>query len=347
MFTRPLAVVALAFVGLACGGSSSTTPSQDGGTKNDGTAGDSSSGLTNAQACMDRATAQCALVAQCSIYDLQIRYGTQDACVSGVTQNCINSLEAPSNGNNATLTEACAKAYPTWSCQDFEDNVNPPTACVQKSGTQAAGAACAFPGQCQSAFCAIPPTAACGTCAPLPTAGTSCAELTNCGSGLICDAKSSTCVAYGAMGASCGATAPCGFELSCVGASAKKGTMGTCQAAVLTVGGTCDATQATGPGCATSQGLTCNSMTKQCEKATFSAGGGACGVVDDQDAYCSAGGTCSAAAGMAGTCTAAAATGGSCGGTNGGCVTPERCIGGSGDSGSGGTCQVGSASTCK
>jgi hypothetical protein len=354
MSTRPIAFLALALAGLACGGSSSNNTPGDGGTKSDGSMNkDSSMGPTAMEACMARTTAQCALVAKCSPYDLAIHYGTQDGCVQALTPNCIDSLSAPSSGATPTTAEACAMAYSSWSCEDFENNVNPPAACAQKTGSLASGAACGFPAQCQSGFCAIPPNALCGTCATQPSAGDSCANLTTCGTGLTCDGKSSTCVAYGAMGAQCSADAPCGYLLSCVGANAKMGIMGTCQTAVQMVGAACEPKAATSAACAFALGLTCNSTSKTCQMATFSGSGGACGFVDDQEAYCSLGGVCSAAAGKAGTCTAAAATGGACGGSTGvGCMTPARCIGSSsggdaGDAGVSGTCQLDNASSCK
>jgi hypothetical protein len=388
MLMRPLAVVALAFVGLACGGSSNTTL-EDGGSKEDasskkdashdsgskkdashesGTEEDASEeGASDASeesdsetdasedtteadsstpaACQDRATAECALMNKCRPTGIQTNYGTEAACVKGLEQNCENSLAAPSNGNNATVTEACAKAFPSWSCADFENDVNIPTACQQQMGSLASGSACAFPGQCTSGFCAIPPNTECGVCAALPAAGDSCAKLTTCGPGLNCVAKTQTCVKLAAKGDACGAGAPCGYELSCVGANATKGTQGTCQAAVETVGATCDPTLNKGAGCDLGAGLTCNTTTLKCAKVSVAATGKPCGTVDDQDALCSAGGTCTAATGMAGTCIAPAAEGKTCADVGGtGCVAPQRCIGLEG--GASGTCEFNSAATC-
>lgn len=344
MLMRPLALAALAIVGAACSGSTTTLP-KDGGASD--AVQDSSSPISNTQACMDRATAECALISKCRPSAIQTNYGTVAACVLGVQTNCENALSAPSNGNTATATEACANAYPTWSCADFENNVNIPTACKQQTGTLASTASCAFPGQCESGFCAIPPNTQCGVCADPPMAGASCANLTTCGPGLVCAATTKICTTYVASGGGCGTGAPCGYQLSCVGAVAKTMTQGTCQAAVETVGAACDSTLTTGPGCDLGAGLTCNTTSETCAKASIAATGKPCGTVDDQQALCSAGGACTATSGTAGTCIAAAADGEACdddGGT--GCLSPERCIS-SEDGGASGKCEFASAATCK
>jgi hypothetical protein len=359
MFMRPLVVVALAFAGSACSGTTSTVAPTDGGAKTDGSqdkdsgtkpdaAQDSSSPPTNAEACMDRATAQCALIEKCRPVSIETNYGTLAACVSGLQENCENSLSAKGNGNDAVFTEACAQAIPTWSCEDFANNVNPPTACAQKTGTLKANAACAFPGQCESGFCAISANAQCGTCKDPPAKGDSCADLTTCGTGFVCAAVVQTCTPFVAKGGKCGSGAPCGYELSGVGVDAKAGIQGTCQESVLKEGAACDATLKTGPSCDIGAGLTCNTSSLTCEKASIALTGKPCGKVNDQEALCAAGGTCTAATGMAGTCIAAAKEGEACdenGGT--GCVSPERCVGFSVGGGSSGKCQFASADTCK
>ncbi len=356
MYRRALAVAALAVVGSACSGNTPTVTEtrDDGGADGSSTKADASHdaapSLTNAQACMDRATAQCALIQKCRPVAVETNYGTLAACVSGLQKNCESSLSAKSNGNNATLTEACAKAYPTWKCADFEDNVNTPTACVQKKGTLKSGGSCAFPGQCETGFCAIPPNTQCGVCADPPASGDSCANLTTCGQSLTCAGATETCTTFAANGEACGAGMPCGYQLSCVAANAKKMITGTCQPAVENVGDACDSTQQTGPGCDLAAGLTCNTSSdagETCQKATIAGTGKPCGTVDDQDALCGAGGTCTAAAGMAGTCIAAAAEGETCdeGNSGTGCVAPQRCIG-SEDGSASGTCAYTSADTC-
>jgi hypothetical protein len=338
MVLRTLAVTLLVTAGLACGGSSSGTTS-DAGSK-DSPTGDNTTGPTAAAACMARATAQCTEFAKCEPFLINYRYGTMDACVSGYATNCVNSLAAPSTGATPSTVQACAAAYSMWSCPDFVSNTNPPSACAQKTGSLANGAACGFPAQCSSGYCAITPNALCGTCAPQPTEGQSCAQLSTCGTGLVCYAKSQTCVAYGASGAACDEDTPCGYELSCVGADEKTGIQGKCTADGTTVGATCDPKQKTGPGCAFVLGLACNTETMKCAMTTA---GTTCGLASDLETYCSAGGTCIA---DGGTCTAAAATGGTCDIGGPACVDPEKCIGAA-EGGTSGTCQASNASSCK
>jgi hypothetical protein len=348
MLMRPLAVVALASNSTAEDGGVKTDASQDGPKTTD-----SSSPPSPTQACQDRATAQCALQDKCRPTTIETNYGSEAACVSGVQQNCENSLAAPSNGNTATFVEACAKAFSSWSCDDFENDVNIPTACQQKTGSLESGKGCAFPGQCKTGFCAIPPDAQCGVCADPPKAGASCANLTTCGQGLTCAAKTQTCATFSAKGDACGEGEPCGYQLSCVGANAKDDAdadadagsdTGTCQAAVETVGDTCDPTQNKSAGCDLAAGLTCDATTKKCVKFTFAKGKEACG----NEALCSAGGTCTSKTDDAGTCIPAAAEGEICdeGNSGTGCLNSERCIA-SEDGGASGTCEFANAAKCK
>jgi hypothetical protein len=295
----------------------------------------------------DFAHARCTRLQSCSVTVLAIRYGDEATCEAREKQNSLNALAAPGNGNTPMHTEACAQAVASWSCGDFVDNVSPPLACQQQTGTVSNSQPCGFPGQCQSGFCAIVPGNACGACAAAPTAGASCAQLTTCGPGMLCTTDTQTCVVFGVSGAACGKGAPCGAGLSCVGANANTGVQGKCAASVMASGATCDPTQQTGPGCDRDGGLVCNSQSKQCASLTLSPGGQPCGDVSHQTALCSAGGTCSASSpGSAGTCTAAAADGAPCDLVNGpACEGLARCIVAS-SGGTSGSCHPNDASMC-
>jgi hypothetical protein len=318
--------------------SSSTTSSNDGG---------GGSGLTAAQACADQAAAQCGKLKTCSATDLSIRYGDEATCTARVTQNCTNALSAPSNGNTPTHSEACAQAYSNWACADYLNDINIPAACQQQTGHVAAGGGCAFPGQCQSGFCSIAPGSSCGTCATAPAIGSSCAQVTTCGPGVVCTGDTQTCVDYAMSGGPCGTGHPCGVGLSCIGATSDGGTQGTCQANAVQTGAACDASLKMGPGCNRAQGLACNSMTKTCAAVTTATGGQPCGDVNNQSTPCGTNGVCTGASGTSpGTCTAAADDGAACDTANGpGCLLLSRCIV-SAAGGTSGTCQMQSAANC-
>jgi hypothetical protein len=313
-----------------------------------GTGGDggTDSGPSTMTACTDVAMAECAALESCSSTIMQTKYGSVATCQTRMAESCMTALAAPSTGNSAAQTEACARSSPMWSCSNVLGNVSVSAACAQAMGGLASGASCAFPAQCTTGFCAIPLNTACGTCATPPKVGDSCANVPSCGQGLVCLPGSKVCGTNGAAGATCGAEAPCGAHLSCIGA--KKGGLGTCQASEASMGAACDPTLVTGPGCDYDRGLTCNGMSKTCEPLTISSAGGPCDSDNHQFATCSASGTCSTSeAGAIGTCRAAAQDGQPCSTTAGGpgCLPPARCIVTSG--GVSGTCQQDDSSTCK
>ena len=329
------------FVGMtACGGDPFTAKSTD--------AGADGSTLTDDQACGDNARAHCLRIEACSAEQMTTVYGDEGTCETRLKLLCLNSLAAPSAGNDAQKSEACALAYPSWSCTDYLDVTNPPAACAQAKGGLASGQPCGSPGQCQTGFCAIAPGSACGVCAPVPQPGASCAALTTCGQLLFCDAVSQLCTGFAPSGGACTRTQPCGAGLFCVGSTAT--TSGVCQPAVEQAGASCDPTGKTGAGCDRLAGLTCNSGTSQCATIQFAATGQACGTVSNQVGLCASAGTCMAAAGAdasAGeTCVPTAPDGAACNLVTGPfCRSPARCIT-SGDSGTEGTCQFADPASC-
>jgi hypothetical protein len=339
-----IASAAIGLAAMACSGSTA------GGISGGDVGGSSSGGgLTAQQACQDRAHALCTRYAGCAPERILVLYGDEPTCEARNASNCTNALSAPSTANTPAATEACAQAYAGWSCTDFIDNENLPTACAPRNGSVAGGGACGFNGQCQSGFCAIAPTSLCGTCATPPAAGDSCAQLTSCGPGLVCTTDTMTCVVLAAQGAACGKGAPCGDGLYCVGEQPTKEVQGSCQPAVEQLGGACDPTGQTGPGCDRNQLLTCDVPTKQCATIAVGVGGQPCGTndVNGQTALCSGNGLCiGSSTGTPGTCTAAAADGAACDTQNGpGCQLLARCVVTS-DGETAGTCQL-SSSSCQ
>ena len=341
-----------------------------------GGSGPASGGVSAAQACADNAHQRCTQLETCSPTDTQLRYGSESACETRETNNCVTSLAEPLNGNTPAAVEACAGAYAGWACPDYLNDTNIPRACQQQLGPIINGGSCAIDGQCQSGFCGIVPGAACGTCAAVPKVGASCALLTACSPGLACTTDTFKCVAFGVRGSPCGKGAVCGVELSCVGANLATGVQGTCEQAGEQTGDTCDPTEKTGAGCDRNAGLACNTGVKEepteggptaeggeeggveggaeeagvpsntCQAVVVAAAGQPCGDdVAGQPAYCEAEGACMGASGTTpGTCTAAAADGAPCNLAGGpGCVVPARCIG---NGGTAGTCQYSGAQSC-
>lgn len=298
------------------------------------------SGTSVDQACTDSAAATCTKLATCSPASLQTSYGDQATCESRLRASCTNSLSAPSTGAAPDKTEACAQAYPQWSCTDYLNHNNIPTACAQVTGALGSGSACAFAGQCQTGFCAIVPGSPCGTCAAMPKVGDSCAQLTTCGPSLACTSDNQQCVAYALSGAACGAGQPCGTGLTCV-APGGTGTPGTCQQAGTQIGATCATSTKNGPTCDGALGLFCDPQTQQCVADLYAGSGQPCGYSPDAGNYT----LCTTGACVSSQCIGRAMDNGACvvpdaGGsaTDTGCIPPARCIGG--------TCQTVSATNC-
>ena len=304
------AAVALAFVGLACGGSGSggDAGKEGGGAGSGGTGGTSGhpndggkdakdtggGGPTIASACMTFAMTQCANLESCSKVLIKENYLNLTACVAAQNTLCVNELSAPSTGSTPADKVACAAAINSQSCADFIAEQNIPAACVIKPGTVASGGACAFNAQCSTSFCQGMAKSECGTCAAAPAEGAAC--MGSCGQGLVCDAMSKTCVKVGEAGATCSATAPCAVEagLWCVGADPKTGTTGTCMAGVATVGAACDFGLTKGPACDASKGLTCDATSKVCVAVMFAGPAKPCGLIAGVRGECIDNATCQA-----------------------------------------------------
>jgi hypothetical protein len=300
--------------------------------------------VTADKACGDLAAARCNQMTACSTANARLvrDFGDAATCLAREKLACLNAVAAPSTANSPAGAEACSVAITGQPCTDFLDALTP-QACVY-FGTRAAGAPCAFAGQCQSNYCQIQKGTACGTCQMQPPVGTSCANLVGCGRNLFCDPVVMTCEAFAVSGAPCDRAAPCGAGLSCVGATMTA--MGTCQPAAESVGAPCMPTQRTAPGCDIAKGLTC-SMAMTCAAIAFGGDGASCGVqTDGSFVQCAGGGACYPLGARTGTCRAPAVDGAACDFMNGPpCLAPARCITAGGGATSG-TCQVVTAAMC-
>lgn len=296
-------------------------------------------GTSAKAACTDHAYARCSRLTACSPAAVTTRFGDVKTCEASYSTLCLNTLAAPSTGASAAGNEACTQAISSWACGDYLFNQNIPPACQTAIGHLPAGATCAFPSQCQSGFCAIVPGHACGTCARPPQPGDPCDQLTTCGPSLVCAATTLKCATFASMGASCGGGQPCGEGLNCVGDDSRTGTLGICQPTVQTLGAACDFGAA---GCDFNAGLSCNTQSMVCATSQIVGDGLACGLVENQWAYCAAAGSC-----VAGACQAASPAGGPCDLMRGpGCINFARCIVPP-DGGTSGTCRTPSASICQ
>ena len=318
--------------------------------------GSGSSGPSADDACTKFAQAQCAKLQSCSNavvadgvtvlrnYDSQGAY----SCLTRAKNDCTNRLTAPGNGNNPTLTEQCAAAYATMSCQDFFDNV--PAAGCAPAGPRANGQSCVVAGQCASAYCSGNKTAVCGVCDDPPAAGDSCVD-SACGHNQVCNFSSQVCQDNIGAGVACdGADAGqvnCASGLTCAGTVGSK----TCVAGGATEGAACGGT---GPLCLRFQGLACEGPagSKVCTKVNLVGDGQPCGTLADGTtrADCLAG-DCYTATGLAqvtdlGTCKKQAADGSPCDTVLGPtCYTGARCVTAAGSSA--GVCTIPDVTSCQ
>jgi hypothetical protein len=317
------------------------------------TAGDAAGAAAIQQACGHLAQASCAKRLSCtssvdpSGVNIMVAFGDLGTCMAREITTCVNGLSAPQSGNDPALVEQCVTAYANYSCVDFFNN-NPPAACAAM-GARAAGAPCAFTGQCASGYCAGAKNALCGTCAAAPAPGASCASST-CGHQQICVDTTLLCQPYGALGAACDADDPCGNGLFCTGAVVTTATMGTCQSAISQAGAACGGLM---PGCNGAQGLFCGGTvgTKTCMPIAYVGDGLPCGNISTTSfALCQAGGCYTGTgvilSGQTGTCKAdVKIDGGACDAVLGpACMTPARCVSSGG--GSAGTCVTPTGATC-
>jgi hypothetical protein len=228
-------------------------------------------------------------LASCSTVVVTIRYNDEPGCEVREKAACLAGEAAPGTGANPAGAESCAAAYRTNTSCDLLDNV-PPPGCEVHAGSLTASTACAFPGQCQSAYCAVGATSVCGVCGTAPPGlGESCATRF-CTAGLGCSATSRTCARFAARGQSC-IDAPCTAGTVCVGPAGNK----VCQTLVGAAGS-----------------------------------GESCGLVNGARVGCALDGFCLIPLGQPiGTCVAGADDGTACNDVTGPyCKTPARCAGG-------------------
>jgi hypothetical protein len=294
------------------------------------------------QACTDFGTANCSKLDQCLLNGTTVRYGGASTCQARQKDVCLVRLGATGTGNTPAAVELCVSHTPSAPCSEFDLGDIPE--CEAKVGTFANGAACTFPGQCQSSNCAIVNGTNCGTCAPPNQAGDSCAT-TSCSQGLTCVAASQQCEPRGSLNATCDTDHPCNAGLSCVTPAGLAS--GTCETAGSSVGASCDPKRETAPGCDPNVGLYCSSTTKTCLAVTYVTAGAPCGSVNGAVADCTNDSTCFGAQGQTpGMCLANAADGMACDTQAGpSCVPPARCVTGN-PTATSGSCELPDPTKC-
>ncbi|MBI3782141.1 MAG: hypothetical protein HY270_01950 [Deltaproteobacteria bacterium] len=294
------------------------------------------------QACADLATADCTKLDQCVFNGTTVRYGGASTCRNRQKQACLVRLGATGTGNSPTDVEQCVSSVPASTCSDFELGNIPD--CEAKIGGGAIGAACAFPGQCESSNCAIVNGSNCGTCAPASHAGDSCAT-TSCSHGFTCIAATQQCQPIGNDGNVCDSNHPCAPGLTCVIPAAAAS--GTCDVSGASLGIRCDPKHQTAAGCNTGLGFYCNATSNTCAPVTYVTAGSQCGSVGSQVYTCTNGSTCFGAQGSTpGTCLADAIDGTACDTETGpSCIAPARCVTGS-PTATTGTCRFPDPTKC-
>lgn len=292
-------------------------------------------GVSADQAATDTASAYCARVETCAPAYLVIAYGNVATCEARFKFLLLPQLSASGTSETPARAEACAQAVPQISCADLLAR-NGPAVCRSMPGTLSNGAACAADSQCVGTRCRVAMDQVCGTCAEPAPAGGSCGVDDDCAPAMKC--VGSVCVPYGNENATCDAGHPCRPDLGCIA--------GTC-----TVPGPAGTPCTDSAQCDGIHGVICNGSSKRCETASFSAPGGACGLVGTSLVLCSGpGAKCGNVSPQTfrGTCLAPAADGAPCHTENG-----PLCAGGAacvctpvGDAGCGGTCAIPDPATC-
>ncbi|HVT07150.1 MAG TPA: hypothetical protein VHO67_06820 [Polyangia bacterium] len=327
--------------------------------------------ITVEQACSELATARCSLRSNCNLPDgargvgfgVRELYGDMPTCLAREALACTSALTAPQTGNTPGAVQLCVRAFMTYSCADFLDNV-PPLSCTP-AGPRASGAPCAFDSQCQTGVCNGVRAAVCGTCGDPPGLGEDCSAST-CARGARCLAAGETCAPLGATADACDDTHPCDRGLSCLVSGAD--TSGTCEIAGTRVGlecggkmRGCDATRglfcAGAPGSTTCQPLGLAGTMPDGDGGVTAANpdggptvptpaGTPCGVLADGSRIGCVAGTCvpQAAAGL-GACVPFAPDGYPCDTAAGpGCMPPARCVPDA--DGTAGTCMIPNGADC-
>ncbi len=305
------ATAALAFVALACSGSSSSS-------------------VSAADACSQAADALCQKFDACSHVYVQIAYADVATCKTRALGNCTGNLAATGQSNTPARTAACATALSSISCDDLFAGKLPPD-CNPTAGQVKTGSTCGDDSQCASTFCGNG-TDVCASCAVAPSEGGACVN-DKCPSGLVC--AGNLCVRPGGNGDACSATKPCRTNLVCANGTCSAGGKG---------GDACDPSVKTGTPCSLTDGFFCNPTSSKCDAIKTAAAGEACGLVNGAGYLCNSTTYCKKAtpAATSGTCVARASDGAGCStdeSQGAPCLTGAIC--------SDGVCKLKDASTCK
>ncbi len=289
-----------AVVGLACGGSTSSTPSTP----------------SLAQSTSDLGTTACDRLAKCEPLSIATTYGGDKASCVRILAGAEQSAAAlPGSGVTPENVEACAKALAAQGCEDPAW----PAACAL-SGTVPTGGACSSSVQCVAGDGCTATLQTCGTCVVLPKEGEPC-PVGMCATGLECfpNGTSSQCVAPVPQGGHCdGVLHLCTSGLQCVS--------GAC-AALLGAGAACDPTN---DACDYTQGMYCGTSAT-CTKVTTATVGQACSTVSPQILCAGLGVACvlsSQLTPQSGTCVAPLADGQACTVVGPMCTPPSACLNG-------------------
>lgn len=239
------------------------------------------------EACRDSAAALCARAQTCSPVLLAFAFGSWDACVSDVTEECARRYEGPGVGSTI---ESCALRGAQMACETFRQSAadfarfsgdgfaaHLLRECPVAPGTSPLGASCFAHGDCQSGLCARSTSSktdyACGVCTPLKREGDQCSESAECLSPLECAGAPKRCKANKVIDDLCDS------ETRCAGSICFEG---RCSRLLAHEGDACDA--AKGLVCDLGLGLVCDdggdTTVHACTAMTIATAGEPCDRLD-------------------------------------------------------------------
>jgi hypothetical protein len=237
-----------------------------------------------------------------------------------------------------TLAPACLDALRARTCAQLLDR-DSPECLAALDGTVALGGACDLNEECRGQARCESSTGTCpGQCAPLLVSGQTCAQDSDCQSGLQCFTETKACVAPAASGEPCEYGAPpCGPGLFCAGKNDTNRTSGTCKSPTQVFGAALNAACDPSVGQLCQVGLSCvadsytTAVVWKCLQGGTYAAGAACklGYPDacTDGSYCLTG--TSGIAMLSGTCTTLPSDGAACSTASGKqCQPSAACVGG-------------------
>jgi hypothetical protein len=262
-------------------------------------------------ACSRWANAYCGRLATCAPVSIEAEYGDLPVCVQRNEAGCLAALDAKGTGETAASLDACARSYPSATCEDVVVG-RPPREC-RVSGALPARTPCAVDAQCSSvkgpSYCRVAADERCGQCATLGGVGDGCDSDRDCQEGLVCYF---TCMAPVSAGQPCdGMTRQCPQTLVCYDYQCvEPGRLG-------------DACQPRADRCDHDHGFFCDPQTSRCADYKTAGPGAACGA----GVLCRGGSCVGGDEGEPSRCVANAADGAACDPVRGpSCTAPARCV---------------------